>query len=82
MTDPQRHQVDINYDAFQRMLGSILESHRDQYALMRDREIVGYFDKPGSAYDAGKQRFSDGFFSIQEVTTEPLHLGFWSVATD
>lgn len=82
MHDPQRHQVDINYDAFQRMLGSILVEHRDEYALMRDREIVGYFEKPGDAYDAGNARFADGYFSIQEVTDEPIHLGFWSLAAD
>lgn len=76
--DRQRREVDRNYDAFMRMLGSILHEHRDQLALMRDSEIVGYFDKPGDAYRAGLQRFPDGIFSIQEVTDEPIDLGFWS----
>lgn len=80
MHDPQRHQVDINYDAFQRMLGTIIGEHRGQYALMRDRQIVDYFARPGDAYDEGKARFDDGYFSIQEVTDEPIHLGFWSLA--
>jgi hypothetical protein len=31
----QREEVDRNYDAFTRVLGSILEEHRDQLALMR-----------------------------------------------
>ncbi|UZK68465.1 hypothetical protein OKW76_10370 [Sphingomonas sp. S1-29] len=82
MPDIQRQQVDINYDAFQRSLQSIIRDHRDQYALMRDRVIVDYFDNPGAAYDAGMARFSDGIFSIQEVTDEPIELGFWSVAAD
>jgi hypothetical protein len=74
----QQAEVDRNYDAFVRMLSTILPRHRDQLALMRDGEIVGYFDKPGDAYRTGLDRYSDGIFSIQEVTDEPIDLGFWS----
>jgi hypothetical protein len=71
-------EVDQNYDAFQRALASILSDHRHQFALMRDRVIVGYFDKPGDAYREGVLRYSDELFSIQEVTDEPIDLGFYS----
>ena len=74
----QRHQIDQNYDAFQRQLSSILSAHKDQYALMRDRAIVGYYDGVGEAYRAGLASYSDGLFSIQEVTDEPIDLGFFS----
>ena len=74
----QRLEVDQNYDAFTRILASILDEHRDQYALMREGEIVGFFDKPGEANRAGVEMFDDGIFSIQEVTDEPIDLGFWS----
>ncbi len=74
----QRQEVDSNYDAFMRMLGSILDEHRDQLALMRDAQIVGYFDTPRQALIAAHERFPDGIFSIQEVTDEPIDLGFWS----
>jgi hypothetical protein len=74
----QKLEVDRNYDAFVRMLGSILVEHRDQLALMRDSEIVGYFNTPREALLAAAERFSDGIFSIQEVTDEPIDLGFWS----
>jgi hypothetical protein len=74
----QRQEVDRNYDAFMRMLGSILDDHRDQLALMRDGTVVGYFDTPREALIAGTQRFPDGIFSLQEVTDEPIDLGFWS----
>ena len=74
----QRQQVDLNYDVFMRMLGSLLPEHRDQLALMRDGEIVGYFDTPREALHAATERFRDGIFSIQEVTDEPIDLGFWS----
>jgi hypothetical protein len=74
----QRLEVDRNYDAFMRVLAVLLPEHRDQLALMRDRKIVEFFDKPGDAYRAGVDRFPDGIFSIQEVTDEPIDLGFWS----
>jgi hypothetical protein len=78
--DHQRQQAEVerNYDAFVRMLGGILEEHRDQLALMRDGRIVAYFERPGEAHRAGIDRFPDGIFSIQEVTDEPIDLGFWS----
>lgn len=77
-SDAQRTQIDDNYDAFQRRLGSILQAHRDEYALMRDREIVGYYTSAGDAYRAGLARYADRLFSIQEVTDEPIDLGFFS----
>ena len=76
----QRAEVDRNYDAFVRMLAGILPGHRDQLALMRDGQIVAYYDKPGEAYRSGLEKFPDGIFSIQEVTDEPIDLGFWSHA--
>ena len=76
----QRREVDQNYDAFVRALGAIMPGHRDQYALMRDGDIVAYFDKPGDAYREGVSRYADAVFSIQEVTDQPIDLGFWSHA--
>jgi len=78
----QRQQVDQNYDAFQRMLASLLADRRGQYALMRDRDVVEFFDDPGDAYRAGLRRFSDHLFSIQEVDDEPIDLGIFSHAGD
>jgi hypothetical protein len=74
----QRLEVARNYDAFTRILGTLLRDHRDQLALMRDGEVVGFYDTPREALEAAAERFSDGIFSIQEVTDEPIDLGFWS----
>ena len=73
-----RAEVDANYDVFVRLLSSLLPKHRDEFALMRDGKIVGLFVKPGEANRAGVETFPDGIFSIQEVTDEPIDLGFWS----
>lgn len=77
-TERQRREVDRNYDAFTRLLGAILADHRDQLALMRDGQIVGYFDSPRKALEAASEMFPDSIFSLQEVTDEPIDLGFWS----
>jgi hypothetical protein len=74
----QSREVDRNYDAFVRMLTSIIDDHRDQLALMRDGKIVGFFETPRQALEAATERFPDRIFSIQEVTDEPIDLGFWS----
>ena len=74
----QKQQVDQNYDAFMRVLGGILEAHRDQLALMRDGKIVGFFDSPRAALQAADTMFPDEIFSLQDVTDEPIDLGFWS----
>ncbi len=74
----QKEEVDRNYDAFMRVLSTLLPEHRDKWALMRGGEIVGLFVKPGDANRAGVDQYPDGIFSIQEVTDEPIDLGFWS----
>jgi hypothetical protein len=74
----QREEIDRNYDAFMRMLESLVPEHRDEHALMRDGRIVAFFAKPGEANREGVEKFADGIFSFQEVTDEPIDLGFWS----
>jgi hypothetical protein len=71
-SERQRQEVDRNYDAFTRILGTLLEDHRDQLALMRDAKIVGYYESPRDALLAAAELFPDGIFSIQEVTDEPI----------
>lgn len=74
----QKLEVDRNYDAFTRVLGSLLPQHRDQLALMREGEVIGFYNSPREALEAAADKFADGIFSIQEVTDEPIDLGFWS----
>lgn len=78
MSSPeQRARIDANFHAFQNMLAAIIVTHRDNYALMRDREIVGYFAPVGDAYRSGAAKYPDGIFSIQEVTDQPIELGIY-----
>jgi hypothetical protein len=75
-------EVDVNYTAFVGMLAAIVCNHRDEFALMRDGGVVGFYPNAGAANRAGLERFADEIFSIQEVTDEPIDLGFWSHAVD
>ena len=85
MTDPidkvtLRAEVDANYDFLQRNLAAYLPVRQGQDALLRSRELIEFFEKPGDAYRQGLTRFPDRLFSIQEITDEPLDLGFLSYA--
>jgi len=74
-------QVRRNYDAFTAKLPSLLKTHAGKVALMRDGEIVEFFDTARDAYFAGIRLFTqEGLFSIQEVVEAPVDLGFYSHA--
>lgn len=79
-TDAHQQEIDANYDFLQRRLALLLPEHQGRYALLKDCAIVGFYDKPIQAYREALERFPDGLFSIQEVTAEPLDLGFFSHA--
>ncbi len=81
MSDPIREQVESNYREFQAQLPSLLSSHRGKFALMRDGQIIEFFDTARDAYVAGQKIFSnDRLFSVQEVIETPVDLGFFSHA--
>lgn len=76
----QRRQVDDNYDAFQRQVAHLLADHEDEFAVMRDGEVVAILPTATAALREAHDRFGDGIFSIQEVTTQPIDLGIFSHA--
>ncbi|MBA3898018.1 MAG: hypothetical protein H0X36_12990 [Sphingomonadaceae bacterium] len=74
----EKREVDRNYGVFMPRLAEFLPDHRDQWALMRDGEVLGFYEKPGEAIDEARSRFADEIFSLQEVTDERIDLGFYS----
>jgi len=81
MPDPIREQVLRNYEVFQEKLSSLVATHGGKFALMRDGEIVDFFDTVRDAYVAGQNLFEkDALFSVQEVVGTPVDLGFFSHA--
>ena len=82
MQTDREKQIDSNYDFFQRSLAKILPDHRGEFALLRDRQIVGFFAGPGEAYREGLRLYSDELFSVQEVEDRPAEMGLISLALD
>lgn len=81
MSGGVQEQIELNYKAFRDRLSTLLPSHSGKFALMRDGEIVEFFDTARDAYLAGRKLFpSDLLFSVQEVADAPVDLGFFSHA--
>lgn len=72
-------QVDDNFKAFNEILPTILDAKRNQYALMKDCEIIEYFSTFKDADKAGKLLYPDHVFSVQKVTDEVINLGTFSL---
>ena len=75
-----QEEVDRNYEAFQRLLPSIINQHRGKYALMKNGEIVGYYSSPIDARSAADLAFKGEMFSIQHVSDMSINLGFYTDA--
>jgi hypothetical protein len=81
MTDPKiRDQVNLNFEAFQVLLPTILPLYRDKYALMKDGKAVGFYSTLEDVYMTADQFYRDQPFSVQKVTETPIDLGFFSHA--
>ena len=76
----KRDAIARNYEAFEAMLPVLLAERRDQFALMRDGAVAGFFPSAGEAQQAGSAQFSDGLFSVQRVEDKVIDLGFYSYA--
>ena len=75
-------QVDTNHETYLRDLKEDAErDHTGEVALMHNGEIVAYFPEGGAAYEHGYKEYGLGNFSIEFVGTEPIDLGFQTLAT-
>ena len=74
--------VDENLEAFLQELPNIPAAHAGKIALLRDRKIVGYYDTVADTVGVANKLYSDGLFSIQQVTNIPVDLGYYSHAGD
>ena len=73
--------VDRNYAAFKDLLPDLIRSNAGKWALMRNEKLEAVFDTALDAYTAGSLLCpDDGFFSIQEIRSRPVDLGWFSHA--
>lgn len=76
----QQNEVDKNFEIFLKKLPKIIEKHIEQFALMHDGKNIGYFSTFEDARTAAEIIYGDSIYSIQEVTTTPIDLGYFSHA--
>ena len=82
MTTAERaEEIRRNFEAFKKKLPELLESHAGKFALLRHGEIVQFFDSARDALIFGHEKFDDSLFSVQEVSTAVIDLGWFSHAT-
>lgn len=73
-------QVDRNYVVFARELPTLLRSHAGKYVLMHDESVIGFSTSAKAAVSEGMKKFGPGNYSVQEITSQPDDLGFYSYA--
>jgi hypothetical protein len=72
-------QVKINYEAFKKMLPSLLKDE-NKYALLKDGNLIAIYDTMSDAVTTAEKMFSDKLWSIQKITDRPINLGYRSRA--
>ena len=75
-------EIDRNFDYFQRHLSKFIDDYRGKFALLRSGNVIDFHESVLEAEKKGENEFPDGVFSIQEVTDEPVDLGFFTHASD
>lgn len=78
MTTLHANQVDLNYEAFLEKLPELMADHAGSFVLLHNRKVIDFFRSSLEATLEGSKRFGPDDFSIQEVSDEPDHLGFYS----
>ena len=59
-----------NYTAFKAILPELMKTHAGMFALMRDGQIVQFFNSDAGAMAYGDESFEDGVFSILEISDQ------------
>jgi hypothetical protein len=80
MSKTHQQEVDENYLEFVKLLPNIVGTHANKFALMKEKQIRGYFSTAEDASSAASNFITDGIYSIQQVTTSVIDLGFFSHA--
>ena len=71
-------QINRNYTAFKALLPDLMKTGGGKWALLHNATLEGVFDTARDARLAGTKLYADGFFSVQEVRSRPVDLGWFS----
>ena len=78
--DKLQEEVDRNFQEFQKILPDLLSRESNRWALMRSGECTGFYDTLRDANTAGQMLYEDDLFSVQQVSTTVVDLGWFSHA--
>jgi hypothetical protein len=78
--DILQREIDDNLAFFETKVDDLIHDHRDRYALLRHKKVIGIYDTLRDAKVAGDNQFTDGIFSIQKITKKSVDLGVFSHA--
>src|ERR1700722_3234995 len=76
----RRKEITDNLEVFLRELPNLLPMHRDKFALLRHKKIVGYYETVTDAVSAANTLYPDQIYSVQQVTNTAADAGFYSHA--
>lgn len=76
--EERKAEIHRNYRAFKEMLPSLMAEHSGKFVLLRDKKIIDYFDSSLDAIEYADKEYTDGMYSIQEVTDRVVDLGYFS----
>jgi hypothetical protein len=84
MNDEQRRakqdEIEKNLEAFLAVLPTLPANQKGKFAILRHREIVGFYDTVSDAIMAASKLYPDMIFSVQQVTDTAVNLGYYSHA--
>lgn len=60
----------LDFKFFQSKLPELLKEHRNQFVLIKDQKIDGFYLSMEEALKQGYEKFGDVEFLIQEITDE------------
>lgn len=73
-------EVNDNFEAFRARLPDLITTNPGQFVLLREKEIVDFFDSMADAVKFGSENFQDGLFSVQRIDMTIFDLGYYSHA--
>ena len=78
----QQEEVDKNYEIFKKQYKNILNDyHGKRFILMSNGKVIAGFENWNDSIQSGRMLFKNKErFSIQEIESQPINLGYQSYA--
>ncbi len=73
--------IEKNLKVFKENLPNLLKTEQGKYVLLSDEKIVGVYDTVRDAKTTGDKFFERENYSIQQVLSTPINLGYFSYAS-